>query len=109
MAKRQQRLAGVWAEEKVAGFEAVESGVFDSGELVRMLVYDTPRWIFPGRNLGTLSDGAETNFVLLEANPLEDLGHLTERAGVMVRGRWLDREFLEAGLRAIAAKYPSVS
>ncbi len=60
-------------------------------------------------SFGTVAAGQRADLVLLEANPLEDLGHLTERAGVMVRGRWLDREFLEAGLRAIAAKYPSVS
>jgi imidazolonepropionase-like amidohydrolase len=60
-------------------------------------------------SFGTVAPGQRADLVLLEANPLDDLDHLTRRAGVMVRGRWLDREFLDAGLRAIAAKYPSVS
>jgi imidazolonepropionase-like amidohydrolase len=60
-------------------------------------------------SFGTVAPGQRADLVLLEANPLDDLDHLTRRAGVMVRGRWLDREFLDAGLAAIAAKYPSVS
>jgi hypothetical protein len=70
--------------------------VFDSGELVHMLVYDTPRWIFPGRNLGTLSDGAEANFVLLEANPLEDLNALTQVTAVFKGGNALELQAVQA-------------
>lgn len=28
-----ERFAGVWAEEEVTGFQAVEGGLFDGGEL----------------------------------------------------------------------------
>jgi imidazolonepropionase-like amidohydrolase len=52
--------------------------VFDRSELLRMLVHDTPRWIFPGRNIGTLAAGAEASFVVLSADPLEDLSALTQ-------------------------------
>ena len=58
---------------------------------------------------GTVEPGQRADLVLLDANPMEDLDNLTEREGVMVRGRWLDRVFLDAGLAAIAAKYPAVS
>ena len=64
--------------------------VFESGELIRMLVYDTPRWIFPGRNLGTLSAGAEANFVLLDANPLEDLNALRQVSAVFKAGHVIE-------------------
>ena len=50
--------------------------VFGRSELLRMLVIDTPRWIFPDRNLGTLTAGSEASFVVLAANPLEELGAL---------------------------------
>lgn len=59
-------------------------------------------------SFGTVAPGQRADLVLLDANPLEELDHLTERAGVMVRGRWLDRAFLDQGLAAIAAKYPPV-
>jgi imidazolonepropionase-like amidohydrolase len=60
-------------------------------------------------SFGTVAPGQRADLVLLDANPLEDLAHLTERAGVMVRGRWLDRDFIDAGLEALDAKYPDVS
>jgi len=50
--------------------------VFGRSELLRMLVIDTPRWIFPDRDLGTLTVGSDASFVVLSANPLEDLGAL---------------------------------
>jgi hypothetical protein len=54
---------------------------------------------------GTIVVGHEADLVLLDGNPLESLDHLTRRSGVMVRGRWLPRAELEAGLAAIAGRY----
>lgn len=39
---------------------------------------------------GALAVGNRADLLLLEANPLEAIGALDRRAGVMVRGRWLD-------------------
>lgn len=50
--------------------------VFDRGELVRKLVQDTPRWIFPNRPIGQLVPGAEASFLVLGGNPLADLEFL---------------------------------
>jgi len=46
--------------------------VFTRSDLIRMLVIDTPRWIFPDRNPGALTAGSEASFLVLAANPLED-------------------------------------
>lgn len=54
---------------------------------------------------GTVAVGQDADLVLLEANPLESLDHLTRRAGVMVRGRWVPQVELDAGLEGIAARY----
>jgi hypothetical protein len=43
--------------------------------------------------------------MLVAGNPLEDVGALARPEGVMVRGRWLDRAALDAGLDEIAARY----
>jgi imidazolonepropionase-like amidohydrolase len=48
--------------------------------------------------------GMEADLVLLNANPLTSVDNLNQRAGVMVRGRWLPASELEAGLAAIAAR-----
>lgn len=52
---------------------------------------------------GTVAAGARADLVLLEANPLIDVGHFARRAGVMVRGRWLPESEIQAGLQRIAA------
>jgi imidazolonepropionase-like amidohydrolase len=52
---------------------------------------------------GTVGAGRQADLLLLEANPLEDVGHVARRAGVMVRGRWLPASELDARLAAIAA------
>lgn len=44
--------------------------------------YDLEEW-------GTIGAGKRADLLLLHANPLEDIGNLRRRVGVMVRGRWL--------------------
>jgi imidazolonepropionase-like amidohydrolase len=54
---------------------------------------------------GIVAPGQRADLVLLAGNPLEDLDNLTDRVGVMVRGRWVPREEIDAGLEALAAKH----
>jgi len=60
-------------------------------------------------NFGTVEAGNRADLVLLEENPLEDLGHLTSRVGVMVRGRWVPAAEIREGLERLAAKHAGVS
>ena len=61
---------------------------------------------FFGRSgaFGTIVPGASADFVLLEANPLENIGNTSKQVGVMLRGKWLSKEFIEAELEKIAEK-----
>ena len=54
---------------------------------------------------GTIAPGQRADLVLLDANPLADVGNVARIRGVMVRGRWLDRAALDAGLAAIEQKH----
>jgi hypothetical protein len=54
---------------------------------------------------GTVAPGQRADLVLLGANPLDDLDNLTDRVGVMVAGRWIDRAEIDRGLEALAAKH----
>jgi imidazolonepropionase-like amidohydrolase len=54
---------------------------------------------------GTIREGLAADLMLVAANPLEDVAVLARPDGVMVRGRWLDRAALDAGLAEIAARY----
>ena len=56
-------------------------------------------------NFGTVAVGQRADLVLLRKNPLDDLENLTDRVGVMVRGRWTTRAEIDAGLAALAEKH----
>ncbi len=53
---------------------------------------------------GEVTEGASADLILLNNNPLEDLDHLKNPSGVMVRGQWLDREMIEEKLNEIAER-----
>jgi imidazolonepropionase-like amidohydrolase len=54
---------------------------------------------------GTIREGLVADLMLVSGNPLADVAALAHPEGVMVRGRWLDRATLDAGLEEIAARY----
>ncbi len=56
-------------------------------------------------NFGTIEPEQRADLVLLSGNPLDDLAHLQDREGVMVRGRWVPRTEIDARLEALAAKH----
>ena len=53
---------------------------------------------------GVIAPGARADLVLLNGDPLSDIDNLRTPAGVMVRGRWLSREEIDAELAAIAER-----
>ena len=56
-------------------------------------------------SVGTVAAGKRADLVLLDANPLTDITNVSKIQGVMVRGNWMSRADLDAGLEKIAAKY----
>lgn len=63
------------------------------------------RFIGEDDEFGTVEEGRRAQLLLLDANPLVDVAHVRQRAGVMVNGRWLPAAELEAGLRQIAQRH----
>ncbi len=56
-------------------------------------------------DFGTVAVGQRANLVLLNANPLSRIEHTSQRAGVMIHGRWLPDSELQTRLAAIAARH----
>ena len=54
---------------------------------------------------GRIAVGLAADLVLLADNPLVEVGAASRPLGVMVRGEWLDRARIDAGLAAIAARH----
>lgn len=55
--------------------------------------------------LGTVGLGAPADIVLLAANPLDDVGNLRRRWGVVARGRWYSQARLQQSLDSLAGVY----
>lgn len=51
---------------------------------------------------GQIAPGHRADLVLLTANPLEDVGNVARRAGVMVRGQWIPEAEIQTRLAKIA-------
>jgi imidazolonepropionase-like amidohydrolase len=56
-------------------------------------------------NFGTVTVGNRADLVLLKANPFDDLEALWDQEGVMVRGRWIDREEIDSRLADLREKF----
>lgn len=54
---------------------------------------------------GTVAVGNRADLILVNGSPLDDLAAISDLAGVMVRGRWIARDEIDAGLERIASKY----
>ena len=92
------RELAVMSEAGMSNYEILKSGTATVGEYVAShLALDG--------DFGTVARGQRADLVLLESNPLDDLAHLFDRVGVMVRGRWVSAEDIDAGLEALAAKH----
>ena len=61
-------------------------------------------WLGIDRVVGTVEGGKYADLVLLDANPLADVGATRRIAGVFVNGRWLERARLDAMLGELAER-----
>lgn len=64
-----------------------------------------PAAFFGTTDWGAIEIGRDADLVLLNADPLQDIANTQRIEGVMVRGRWLDRATLDAGLSDIEKRY----
>ena len=88
----------VMSDAGMSNYEILRSGTAAVGTYVR-------EHLGIDHDFGTIATGQRADLVLLGSNPLDDLDHLTDRVGVMVRGAWIDRAAIDAGLEALAEKH----
>lgn len=56
---------------------------------------------------GSIASGRSADLIVLRDDPLLDIGNTRSIEAVMVRGRYLSREELDAGLKDIRERYRS--
>ena len=54
---------------------------------------------------GTVTEGRRADLLLVTANPLDDIGNVARRAGVMLEGRWFTEEEIQLRLEEMARFY----
>lgn len=82
----------------------VESGLTPY-EALRVGTYNVAEYFDALDDFGTVEVGKSADLLLVDADPLADIGNVAELSGVMIRGRWLSGEEIEARLDEIAASY----
>jgi imidazolonepropionase-like amidohydrolase len=75
-------------------YEAIEAGTRNAAEAMGK-----------SGEFGTIETGKRADLILLEDNPLNDVGSIQKRVGVMVRGRWMAEEQLQSMLEGLANSY----
>ena len=82
----------------------VESGMTPY-EVLRTGTVNVATYLGTEDTAGTIAVGKNADLLLLDANPLEDIGAVASNAGVMFDGRWLSSDTIAARLEEIAAKH----
>lgn len=94
----------VWNVPGVATHRELESLVGAGLTPFQALVTGTVnvgRYLEREGEMGTIEPGRRADLILLDANPLDDIGNTQKIRGVVVNGRWLDRATLDAGLQGL--------
>lgn len=60
-------------------------------------------------SFGTIATGQRADLILLNENPLEDVAHIKQPTGVMVRGQWVSEETIQSRLAEIARMHSTGS
>jgi imidazolonepropionase-like amidohydrolase len=84
LATRSQFSYGALVRAGLTPYQALHTGTRNVAQFLGLL-----------DSSGTVAVGKWADPVLLNGNPLQDIQHAREPAGVMINGRWLDRTELD--------------
>jgi hypothetical protein len=74
-------------------YEAIKAGTADAAEFLEVETF------------GIIAPGKRADLILVNENPLDDVGHVKNKAGIMVRGRWLPEKELQKMLDEVVDSY----
>ena len=80
----------------------IESGL-SPYEAMRAAMVAPATFLAQDDEFGTLAAGKRADLLLVDGNPLQDIGYLAQPVGVMARGRWFPRERLRQMLAPLSS------
>ena len=80
----------------------IESGL-SPYEAMRAATVAPATFLVKDDEFGTIAAGKRADLLLVDGNPLQDIGYLAQPVGVMARGRWFPREQLQQMLVTLAS------
>ena len=98
-AHKPSALSGFSINEELADFVAAGLTPY---EAIQSGTSDAARFLHRETEFGTIAVGLRADLILLNANPLEDVGNIQKREGVMVQGNWLTEDILKAKLEELS-------
>jgi imidazolonepropionase-like amidohydrolase len=98
-AHKPSALPGFSLHEELASFVAAGLTPY---EAIRSGTSDAARFLYSEAEFGTVAVGRRADLILLTANPLENVGNIQKREGVMVQGNWLTEDALKSKLERLS-------
>ena len=83
-------------------FEFLQEVGLTPYEILKTSTITSARYLNTMAMEGTISEGKNANLVLLNKNPLENIANTKTIDGVMLKGKWFDRDQLDAMLLEVA-------
>jgi imidazolonepropionase-like amidohydrolase len=73
-------------------------------EVLQTATVNAARFLGESETVGTVAPGKRADLVLVNANPLDDIGNAFRREGVMLRGKWMTEDVLQKELKVAARR-----
>jgi imidazolonepropionase-like amidohydrolase len=85
--------------------EQLESVGVSPYHVLRAATVMPARFLKRTASAGTINEGENAQFVILDKNPLDDIKNTRAIAGVMLKGKWFDRSQLDEMLKQAEDAY----
>jgi hypothetical protein len=78
-------------------------------EAIRAATSGAAEFLKAQNEWGRVAEGLRADLLLVEGNPLQDVGNAARRVGVMVRGRWIPESALRESLERIVGSFGTIT
>lgn len=74
-------------------------------QALKVATHDAAEFLGKRNEFGVVASRARADLLLLDGDPLTDVGNASKLVGVMVRGRWFTKQELQQRLEHVAESF----